>query len=149
MGNTCEYCKTDGYGDLIHETPYWMIFLAPSQRYIGTCVLALKRQCQSLSELEDSEWADFAVLVRKLEHCVSEAFRPDLYNWSCFKNAAYRDRNPNPEIHWHFIPRYQGEVEFGGLIFDDPDFGYFAKPIARIIPYEVMEKIKTELKKNL
>ena len=149
MTQKCEYCNTGGYGDLIHETPYWMVFLAPSQRYLGTCVIALKRQSQSLSELEDPEWKDFAEVVRKLEYSVSEAFKPDLYNWSCFKNATFRDKDPNPEIHWHFIPRYRVEVEFEGLKFDDPDFGYFAKPIAHIIPREVMDKIKSEIKRNL
>jgi diadenosine tetraphosphate (Ap4A) HIT family hydrolase len=144
----CEYCRTGGYGDLIEETPYWMIFLAPSQRFIGTCVVALKRQCQSLSELEDSEWDDFKFLVRKLETSLNETFHPDLYNWSCFKNAAFRDDDPTPEIHWHFIPRYQSEIKFGGLIFDDPDFGYIPQPIPRIIPADVMEKIKLEIKRN-
>ena len=77
--------------------------------------MALKRQCQSLSELEDSEWDDFKFLVRKLETSLNETFHPDLYNWSCFKNAAYRVKNPNPEVHWHLIPRYDREIEFEGI----------------------------------
>jgi len=148
MTMKCEYCQTGGYGDLLEETPYWMIYLAPSQRYLGTCVVALKRQCQSLSELKDSEWDDFKSLVRKLEHSVNETFQPALYNWSCFKNVAFRNQDPNPEIHWHFLPRYQNDVEFEGLIFDDPDFGYIPQPIPRIIPGEVMEKIKLKIKRN-
>jgi diadenosine tetraphosphate (Ap4A) HIT family hydrolase len=83
-----------------------------------------------------------------METSVNEAFNPDLYNWSCFKNAAFRDEDPNPEIHWHFLPRYQNEVEFEGLIFNDPDFGYIPQPIPRIIPRDVMDKIKLEIKKN-
>ena len=144
----CEYCATGGYGDLLHETPYWMIFLAPSQRYLGTCVIALKRECQSLSDLEDEEWTDFILIVRKMEHSMDKSFKPALFNWSCFKNAAFRDDDPHPEIHWHFIPRYHEVVEFCGLEFDDPDFGYIPKPIARIIPEEIMEKLKLEIKKN-
>jgi diadenosine tetraphosphate (Ap4A) HIT family hydrolase len=146
----CEYCKiAGGYGDLIHETDYWMIFLAPSQRYLGTCVVVLKRQCQNLSELEDREWIDFGLIVKKLENSVVKSFNPTLYNWSCFKNATFRNENPNPEIHWHFIPRYKGEVEFGGLKFNDPDFGYIPQPIEHKIPEKVMEKIKLEINKNL
>ena len=150
MSDRCEYCQiAGGYGDLIEETPYWMIFLAPSQRYLGTCVVALKRQCKSLSELEDEEWKDFVLTVRRMENSVSKAFHPALYNWSCFKNAAFRTGEPKPEIHWHFLPRYHEETEFGGLTFDDPDFGYIPKPIARIIPGEVMNQIKSEIKKYL
>ena len=104
MTMKCEYCQTEGYGDSIEETSYWMIFLAPSQRYLGTCVVALKRQCQSLSELDDSEWDDFKFLVRKMETSVNEAFNPYLYNWSCFKNAAFRDEDPDPRFIGIFYP---------------------------------------------
>lgn len=150
MSDRCQYCQiAGGYGELIEETPYWMIFLAPSQRYLGTCVVALKSKRQSLSELEDSEWKDFILIVRRMENSVNKAFKPALFNWSCFKNAAFRDGDPNPEIHWHFIPRYQEEVQFSGLKFLDPDFGFIPKPVARIIPDEVMGKIKSEIKKNL
>lgn len=148
MTMKCEYCQTGIYGDLIEETSYWMIFLAPSQRYLGTCVVALKRRCSDLSGVTDSEWNDFRLLVRKLEHSLTESFHADLYNWSCFKNASFRSSEPNPEIHWHFVPRYRDEIEFEGLIFNDPDFGYIPKPIPRIIPKEVMEKIKTKIKTN-
>ncbi|HEX3013130.1 MAG TPA: HIT family protein, partial [Methanobacterium sp.] len=57
----CEYCQMPGaYGNLIYETEHWMIFLAPSQRFLGTGVVVLKRQCNKLSELETKEWADFS-----------------------------------------------------------------------------------------
>ncbi len=150
MNKKCEYCQIDGgYGEIIEETPYWMIFLAPSQRYLGTCVVALKRQCQNLSELNDDEWNDFILTVRRMEDSVNKAFKPTLFNWSCFKNMAFRDGNPNPEIHWHFLPRYEEKVEFSGMIFEDPDFGYIPQPITRIVTEEIMINIKTAIKKNL
>ena len=52
----CEYCQIPGaYGNLIQETDYWQIYLAPSQRYLGTCVLVLKRHCGNLNELENQK----------------------------------------------------------------------------------------------
>lgn len=150
MTKRCEYCQIDGgYGKLMKETPYWMIFLAPSQRYLGTCVVALKRQAQNLSELKDEEWKDFIDLLRELEYSLKKAFNPSLFNWSCFKNKAFRDGDPNPEIHWHFHPRYQGKVKFSGLEFEDPDFGYVPKPINYEIPEKIMLKIKSAIEKNL
>jgi diadenosine tetraphosphate (Ap4A) HIT family hydrolase len=150
MTENCEYCQiAGGYGMIMEETSHWIIFLAPSQRYLGTCVVALKRKCNNLSELEDKEWTDFIQIVRRIEQSVNKAFNPTLFNWSCFKNAAYRDENHNPEIHWHFIPRYREEIEFGGIKFVDPDFGYIPQPIARKVPSEVMSKIKFEIEKYL
>ena len=150
MNDRCEYCQiAGGYGELMEETPYWMIFLAPSQRYLGTCVVALKRRCHSLSELNNEEWKDFIQIVRKMENSVNKAFKPTLFNWSCFKNMAFREGDPHPEIHWHFLPRYQKDVDFSGLKFHDPDFGYIPQPIKRELPHEIMDEIKLEIKKYL
>ncbi|MCE5213673.1 MAG: HIT family protein [Methanobacterium sp.] len=152
MTDNCEYCQlAGGYGELIEETPYWMIFLAPSQRYLGTCVVALKKKRANLSEVNDAEWDDFVQIVRKMEDSVNKSFKPNLFNWSCFKNAAFRKDNDDvdPEIHWHFIPRYQETVLFCGVKFDDPDFGHIPQPIARKVSSEVMNNIKLEIKKNL
>lgn len=150
MTSKCEYCQLNGgYGELIYETDCWMIFLAPSQRYLGTCVVALKRNCKNLSELESCEWTDFADTVRKLEHSLDEAFNPTLYNWSCFKNATFRSEKPDPAVHWHFIPRYREKIEFAGVSFEDPDFGYIPQPIEKKVSKDVMVKIRAELSKNL
>lgn len=146
----CEYCQIKGgYGELIEETPHWMIFLAPSQRYLGTCVVALKRKTHDLSDVEDTEWVNFIDILRRLENSVKLAFKPNLFNWSCFKNMAFRDEDPDPEIHWHFLPRYRYEVEFEGVTFEDPDFGYIPKPVERRVSREMMMKIKSAIKENL
>jgi diadenosine tetraphosphate (Ap4A) HIT family hydrolase len=145
----CEYCGIGGYGKLIKENDYWQIFLAPSQRYLGTCVIGLKRHCSSLAELEDVEWAEFSRIVREMEFVLADTFKPTLFNWSCFKNAAFRVENPNPEVHWHLIPRYKYEVEYQGIKFEDPDFGYIPQPVNRGIPEEIMEAMIKEIKARL
>ncbi len=145
----CEYCKEGSYGELITEREYWNIFLAPSQRYLGTCVVAIKRHCSSLSELEDVEWMEFSRIVRDMEGIINKLFNPTLFNWSCFKNAAYRYDYPNPEVHWHLIPRYDTEVEFNDIKFEDPDFGYIPQPITRKISEEVMQSMLSKFKGQL
>ncbi len=143
MDAVCEYCQIiGGYGKIIWETEYWEIYLAPSQRYLGTCVVALKRHGRDLKDLKDAEWVDFANIVRKLEKSMGDLFQPTLYNWSCFKNSVFRGENPNPEIHWHFIPRYKDSVDFEGMIFHDPDFGYIPLPLKKEIPEEIMVKLE-------
>lgn len=146
----CEYCQLPGaYGNLIFETEYWQIYLAPSQRYIGTCVVVLKRHCGNLKGLKPTEWREFVEIVNKLETTLKKAFNPTLFNWSCFMNLAYRDDPPNPEVHWHFIPRYKYKIEFEGVEFKDPDFGYIPRPIEHEVPENVMKKIIERIKENL
>ncbi|WP_321422466.1 HIT family protein [uncultured Methanobacterium sp.] len=148
--STCEYCQiAGGYGKLLWETSHWNVYLAPSQRYLGTCVVALKRHCRDLSQVNNEEWIDFAQVVEKLEESLTQTFQPTLYNWSCFKNSVFRNENPNPEIHWHFIPRYQEPVHFEGISFPDPDFGYIPLPKKREIPVKVMEKLARKINDNI
>ncbi len=150
MEHKCEYCKIPGaYGDILFEGKYWQIYLAPSQRYLGTCVVVLKRYSKNLRELETAEWIEFSEIVKMLEECIKKTFNPTLFNWSCFMNSAYRVDPPNPEVHWHLIPRYNYNIIFEGLEFTDPDFGYIPRPIERKIPKVIMDKIISKLKKNL
>jgi len=146
---TCEYCGIGGYGKLIAEKTYWIIFLAPSQRYLGTCVIAIKRHCSALSELKKEEWMEFSRIVREMEFVLDGIFKPTLFNWSCFKNAAYRVKNPNPEVHWHLIPRYDREVEFEGIKFKDPNFGYIPQPFKQGISEDISEGMVNKIKTGL
>jgi diadenosine tetraphosphate (Ap4A) HIT family hydrolase len=150
MDEICEYCQIEGgYGDVLFETSYWIIYLAPSQRYLGTCVVALKRHCKDLSQVEKNEWVDFGIIVHKLELALQKTFKPTLYNWSCFKNSTFRTKKPNPEIHWHFIPRYQDEVDFEGVKFRDQDFGYIPQPIKQEISLKLREKLVNAIMKHV
>lgn len=112
-------------------------------------MVVLKRHCQDLMELNSDEWVEFGKIVQKMEKSLNELFKPDLFNWSCFKNAAFRDKNPQPEIHWHFLPRYSEPVEYNGITFNDPDFGYIPQPIHRKIPLEVRNDLFKLLKSTI
>lgn len=141
--------KDRNFGDYIYETPYWIVFLAPNQSNIGTCVIALKRHYGSLSGLKDEEWIDFGKTVKQLETSLKKVFKPTLFNWGALMNADYMKENPDPHIHWHFIPRYRHEVEFEGIIFEDKYFGSMhPRPVLKI-PYRVRKRIMETIKRNL
>lgn len=145
----CDYCAKDGYGKEIAESIYWKIFLAPSQRYLGTCVIANKSHRSNLSELDDGEWREFSKLVIGMESIHTNIFNPTLFNWSCYKNAAYRSDTPHPEVHWHFIPRYKEPVYFNKIKFEDPNFGYIPQPIVVRVPENIMDKIVDKIQIGL
>jgi diadenosine tetraphosphate (Ap4A) HIT family hydrolase len=122
----CEYfekLKEHEFGELLAETEYWLIILAPDQRNLGTCVVALKRDEEELSGVSSEEWADLAHIVKNLELAVKKAFHATMFNWGCLMNSSYLEDPPCPHLHWHFIPRYRDPVEFQGKIFEDPCFG--------------------------
>lgn len=138
------------YGDLLFETEYWIIFLAPNQSNIGTCVIALKRRCGALKCLKDEEWLDFGRLVKILESSLKKAFRPVMFNWGALMNADYLFENPYPHVHWHFIPRYNEKVQFEGLVFEDKCFGSSTRAMkTREVPEDVRRKIIEKIRENI
>ncbi|MDY9924159.1 HIT family protein [Methanobacterium sp.] len=151
----CEYfekLKDHKFGDLLAETEHWLIILAPDQRNLGTCVVALKRDETELSGLNDEEWADLSNVVKKLESAVKKAFDATMFNWGCLMNSSYLEDPPCPHLHWHFIPRYQNPVKFNGETFYDPCFGkstMHCRDPAISLPTEFKNRIKTRIMENL
>ena len=155
MDMECKYfekLKDYNYGDLIAETYYWIILLAPDQRNLGTCVVALKRFEGDLDGLNDGEWQEFSKIVKNLEHALKTAFNSTMFNWGCLMNSSYLNDPPNPHVHWHMIPRYKEKTKFAGLTFEDPCFGSStmkAKVGFRKVAEDVRIKIIKEIKNNL
>lgn len=146
-----EALESYNYGDLILETDYWFIFLAPDQKNLGTCVIALKRYEGDLGKLNDEEWHEFSIIVKKLQNSLKKAFNSAMFNWGCLMNSSYLNYPPDPHVHWHFIPRYNEKVEFEGLNFEDPCFGVStmkSKQGVRKISQNVRMKIIKQIKDN-
>ncbi|WP_414468784.1 HIT family protein [Methanobacterium sp. ACI-7] len=137
------------FGDLFYETPHWLVFLAPNQSNIGTCVVALKRHDGVLARLSEKEWVDFGKTVNILESALKKSFSPTLFNWGALMNADYMKENPDPHIHWHFIPRYKNKVEFDGLVFVDKYFGSMQPRPIEEVPASVRKKIIEKIKEKI
>ena len=138
--------------DFIAETEYWIIFLDRDQKNLGTCVVALKREANLLSELNLREWNDFKEIVRALESALKAAFNATMFNWGCLLNTAYIKIPANPQVHWHLIPRYRYPVKFKGIIFNDPCFGKSTlKVVGKKLDLnsEIREEIIKKIKDNL
>lgn len=147
-----EVLRGHNYGDVMVETEYWFILLAPDQKNMGTCVIALKRHEGDLGNLNDEEWNEFSKIVKSLQSALKKTFNATMFNWGCLMNSSYLKEHPDPHVHWHFIPRYNNKVEFEGLTFKDTCFGFStmkSKEGVREIPENVRMKIIKEIKRNL
>ncbi len=121
----CISCRSTSQDeDFVFETRFWKIFLSNDQSYLGRCVVVSKRHSEKLSELKQEEWLDFADVVNKLETALKEIFGATMFNWTCLMNDSYKEKQPNPHVHWHFRPRYNHKVEFAELVFEDSEFGH-------------------------
>lgn len=119
------------------------------QAYLGRCYVTLLRRCQDLADLKEQEQSDFFSVVKSLENAVRISFRAEMFNWGCLMNNAYQEENPNPQVHWHFRPRYKDKVNFEGLTFEDKEFGHhYDSKRHFIVSNEILNKIVNRIKSN-
>ena len=134
----------------ITETPYWIVELNSDQAYLGRCYISLKRPCGDLAELGEDEILDFLNLVKAMENSLKKSFGAIMFNVGCLMNNAYKSENPRPQVHWHFIPRYNHAVEVGGTEFKDAEFAHHYNNNRHFnTGPEVLNKIAEEIRRNL
>ena len=134
---------------VLFETIYWKIILFEDQAYLGRCVIVLKRHCDELSNLTLDEWSDFYEVVKKLEFALKKTFKATMFNWACLMNDAYKSKNPKPQVHWHFRPRYEHEVRFADETFIDKEFGHhYARSTDSPVSDEIFMKIISKVREG-
>ncbi|MCC7553051.1 MAG: HIT family protein [Methanobacteriaceae archaeon] len=137
------------YGDLILSTKNWELFLAPSQTYLGTSVLRLKRDCEGLRSINTEEWCELKSVIKLIELNYMKTFDLTLFNWACADNASFReDSVENHSIHWHIHPRYKNPIVFNGLKFEDKEFGYPPQPKKTDLSDKFRKSIIVLIRKN-
>lgn len=134
--------------DLIYSTPLWDVRLNPNQKYLGRCVIVLRRPCPRLSEVTQEEMLDFLQVAKNLETLLEKTFNATMFNWACSMNHAYQVNPSNPQVHWHMIPRYIHSVEFRGKTFSEEHFGYRSVSDVNIVSDDIFEAIVEALRKN-
>lgn len=122
----CDWCNIPQEEKqwLLLESPYWSVYLADVQDYVGRCILVLNRHCGSLSELNMQEWTDLKGIIDCLEHCYKEILGAELCNWSCLMNNFYKKSEPNPHLHIHVRPRYKQPVVINDTAYIDEEYGH-------------------------
>lgn len=132
--------QTFGYPrTLIKEFDHWLVLLRPEQITVGTLVLVTKSNATHLAQLSEAQWADFAHVCQFVEDLAKEKFNAAKFNY-----LALMMRDPN--VHFHFIPRYPKPVVIDGKKYTDPDWPYKTEFTKMDVPEEDIEKIRQKLK---
>jgi len=131
----------------LFETDLWKVILADEQSYLGRCAVFPKRECETLSDLTSEEWTDFGDVIQTFEATLKKTFDATMFNWACMMNNAYKN-GTKPQVHFHVRPRYNHDVECGGEVFQDPEFGYhYNRDRKYFVSDELRQKIFNEIKK--
>ena len=146
----CAWLPDDPDYLLVYENPIWRVILAPNQYLLGRCVIHLKRHCGDLAGMTSEEVLDWLNVVKIMETALQKAFNATMFNWSCYMNLSYREKMPDPHIHWWIVPRYNHAVQIGSLIFADSRFGSpYDHEMWREIPKEVRKQIVERLQEAM
>lgn len=108
--------QTFGYPNtLIKEYGHWVVLLRPKQVTIGSLIIAAKSEATHLGELTKDEWAEFAQVSSYCEELLTKTFNAEKFNY-----LALMMKDPN--VHFHFIPRYSKAVVLNNKEFPDVDY---------------------------
>jgi len=97
---------------LIAEYEHWVVLLRPSQPTLGSLVLAAKAEARAFSALDPAAFAELADAVKDIEIALSERVQYAKINYLMLMMV-------DPHVHYHVIPRYEGERSGAGLTITD------------------------------
>ena len=92
---------------LVLDRGGWSWSVRPSQPTLGSGIISLNRYALRLSDVSTEEMAALADLVGKLERAIGACFNHSIMNYLMLMMVDH-------QVHYHVIPRYDGERWFGG-----------------------------------
>ncbi len=95
----------------LFQTEYWRVLFNYRQMTPGHCLLIPKRHMQSCHRLTTEEFTDFQVALTKTHALISGRLGTGPY-LLLQKNGREAGQSV-PHVHFHYIPRKEGENPFG------------------------------------
>ncbi len=134
----CLYCQRNRtqkelmieIGDLSVST----LFLFREQSHPGRCVLAYKEHVNELFEIPEADYCAYMKDLRRVGEALKRLFKPTKINFGAYSDTL-------KHTHWHIVPKYEGEFEFGGVFEMNPKKNYLDEADYA----ERVERIKKEL----
>lgn len=109
-----------GYPEtVIRDDGDWIVMARPQQVTLGSLVLASRRPVERFGALDDEGFRALGPAVRQIEAALTAFVGYQKINYLMLMMV-------DPDVHFHVIPRYEGEREFGGMVF--PDAGWPGPP---------------------
>jgi diadenosine tetraphosphate (Ap4A) HIT family hydrolase len=102
-----------GYPDtLVGESAYWSVLVRPEQPTLGSLVLICREPVTAFGEVSPAAFADMGAMVARIEAMLRDFVHYDKINYLMLMMM-------DPDVHFHVIPRYEGERSRVGLTVAD------------------------------
>ncbi|WP_066455685.1 HIT family protein [Anaerotruncus rubiinfantis] len=120
----CPYCKKDEslekFAIEITQMRVSTLYLFKEQSHKGRIVVAYNGHVGDLTELNESERNDFFADVAQASTAIQKAFAPDKVNYGAYGDTMHH-------LHFHLVPKYQNEYEWGGCFEGNPGLVYLSE----------------------
>ena len=117
LDQNCAYCvhgePLAKFGIYICDLTQTRLYLFKEQSHPGRVIVANKDHVRDITDLSDEERNAFFADVAHVSRAIQKAFNPDRINY-----GAYNDKGIH--LHFHLVPKYEGEFEFGGVFEMNP-----------------------------
>lgn len=104
---------------LIAEYEHWVVLLRPAQPTLGALVLAAKSDATAFGNLSAEAHAELKTATAAIEAALMQAVGYAKINYLMLMMV-------DPHVHFHVLPRYEGERSGAGLTV--PDAGWPGQP---------------------
>ncbi len=138
MPQNCLYCQNKAALDelmiKIADLEVSTLYLFKEQSHKGRCVVAYKEHIGQQFEIPEEEWIKFMLDARRTAMAIDKAFHPDKVNFGAYSDTL-------KHAHWHIVPKYKDEDEWGGVFAMNPRKTYLSEEEYS----EIIAKIRAEL----
>lgn len=108
-----ETIRKFGYpATLLRDYAHWVVLLRPAQPTLGSLVLAAKSGATAFGDLDPAAFAELATVTADIERTLKAAVSYERINYLMLMMV-------DPNVHFHVIPRYDGEREREGISIAD------------------------------
>ncbi|HEX8238912.1 MAG TPA: HIT domain-containing protein [Allosphingosinicella sp.] len=97
---------------LIRDYEHWVVLLRPAQPTMGSLILAAKGEARSFADLSHEAFAELKAAAADIEGALAASVRFEKINYLMLMMV-------DPHVHFHVIPRYDGEREACGVSVKD------------------------------
>lgn len=116
--STCPYCQKDeslaAFAiEIAQLSPASTLYLFREQSHPGRLVVAYNGHVSELIDLDEAQRNAFMADVARAAKALHAAYKPAKVNY-----AAYGDLNPH--LHFHLVPKYKDDFEWGGTFVMNP-----------------------------
>ncbi|NLZ80337.1 MAG: HIT family protein [Clostridiales bacterium] len=120
----CAYCMegelVEKFGIKICDLKTSKLYLFKEQSHKGRVIVAHNHHVGDMTELTEEERNDYFLDVAKVSKALQVAFKADKVNYGAYGDTGHH-------LHFHLVPKYKDEFEWGGVFAMNPDQVYLSE----------------------